>query len=269
MSDQLTAAIETSVHEDGITLAQDPDRVLEQASQAARALVRAVSQNEAQYVVRLGTSRHLRFEAWQTLAAFFGLVVCCEWTREVRDAEGRPIGWEARAVVRRGERIISAAEAQCTTDEASWRAKPAFQLRSMAQTRAAVKALRQALAWVVVLAGYQPTPAEEVEDIAHAARGPSPNGNETALQGDQSQITDAQRRAIWARWKELAGEAGLQEDAIRVLVRARYGVEHSRDLTRRQASELLDWLRSATAEEVAEAVGRSVDDVLGAEQVSP
>ena len=41
-------------------------------------------------------------------------------------------------------------------------AVPLFQLRSMAQTRAAAKALRNALAWVVVLAGYKPTPAEEL-----------------------------------------------------------------------------------------------------------
>jgi hypothetical protein len=33
----------------------------------------------------------------------------------------------------------------------------------MAQTRACAKALRNVLAWVVVLAGYAPTPAEEME----------------------------------------------------------------------------------------------------------
>jgi len=42
---------------------------------------------------------------------------------------------------------------------------PQFQLRSMAQTRAGAKALRNALAWVVVLAGYAPTPAEEMDEI--------------------------------------------------------------------------------------------------------
>jgi hypothetical protein len=41
-------------------------------------------------------------------------------------------------------------------------AKPLFQLRSMAQTRACAKALRSIFAWVVVLAGYKPTPAEEM-----------------------------------------------------------------------------------------------------------
>jgi hypothetical protein len=41
-------------------------------------------------------------------------------------------------------------------------AVPMFQLRSMAQTRACAKALRNVLAWVVVLAGYKPTVAEEM-----------------------------------------------------------------------------------------------------------
>src|SRR5262245_15463239 len=43
-------------------------------------------------------------------------------------------------------------------------AVPLFQLRSMAQTRAMAKAMRNALAWVVVLAGYKPTPAEELPE---------------------------------------------------------------------------------------------------------
>lgn len=40
---------------------------------------------------------------------------------------------------------------------------PLFQLRSMAQTRACAKALRNAFAWVVVLAGFRPTLAEELD----------------------------------------------------------------------------------------------------------
>uniref|UniRef100_A0A6H1ZJX2 Uncharacterized protein n=1 Tax=viral metagenome TaxID=1070528 RepID=A0A6H1ZJX2_9ZZZZ len=44
---------------------------------------------------------------------------------------------------------------------------PLFQLRSMAQTRACAKALRNVLAWVVVLAGYKPTPAEELDSMTH------------------------------------------------------------------------------------------------------
>lgn len=61
---------------------------------------------------------------------------------------------------------------------------PLFQLASMAQTRANAKALRNVLSWVVVLAGYRATPAEELETItveaeaageavASATRGPT------------------------------------------------------------------------------------------------
>lgn len=39
---------------------------------------------------------------------------------------------------------------------------PLFQLSSMAQTRAGAKVLRNVLSWVVVLAGYRATPAEEL-----------------------------------------------------------------------------------------------------------
>lgn len=47
---------------------------------------------------------------------------------------------------------------------------PLFQLRSMAQTRACAKALRNVLAWVVVLAGYSPTNAEEISSGASLAK---------------------------------------------------------------------------------------------------
>jgi hypothetical protein len=42
---------------------------------------------------------------------------------------------------------------------------PLYQLASMAQTRANSKVLRNVLSWVVVLAGYKPTPAEEMPNV--------------------------------------------------------------------------------------------------------
>ena len=46
---------------------------------------------------------------------------------------------------------------------------PLFQLASMAQTRANAKVLRNVLSWVAVLAGYRPTPAEEMEAVGAKA----------------------------------------------------------------------------------------------------
>lgn len=46
--------------------------------------------------------------------------------------------------------------------KAGTEAVPLYQLASMAQTRANAKVLRNVLSWVAVLAGYKPTPAEEM-----------------------------------------------------------------------------------------------------------
>ncbi len=58
--------------------------------------------------------------------------------------------------------IRGGAEAYCMRDEPNWRQKPIHQLISMAGTRAVSKSLRLLLSWVVVLAGYDPTPYEEL-----------------------------------------------------------------------------------------------------------
>lgn len=59
-------------------------------------------------------------------------------------------------------------------------AVPLFQLRSMAQTRACAKALRNALAWVVVLAGYKATPAEELDGMTDKETGKAPHADKPA-----------------------------------------------------------------------------------------
>jgi hypothetical protein len=74
-------------------------------------------------------------------------------------------GFEARAVAIAADgRELSAAESMCLSDEPNWKDKPLFMLRSMAQTRAAAKALRNVLAWVGVLAGYRPTALDETDE---------------------------------------------------------------------------------------------------------
>jgi hypothetical protein len=49
-------------------------------------------------------------------------------------------------------------------DETNWSGKPLHQVLSMAETRATSKALAMKFRSVVVLSGFQPTPAEELDD---------------------------------------------------------------------------------------------------------
>ena len=57
--------------------------------------------------------------------------------------------------------------AVCSNKERTKKSFDEYAVASMAQTRAVGKAYRMLLAWVLKAAGYEPTPAEEMDEIAH------------------------------------------------------------------------------------------------------
>lgn len=168
--------INIPTHEIGVM--RDPKSVLAEAKVAAQALMTVVGQ-KANPVIMNG-EQYLEFEDWQTVAKFYGLTAKVVKTTFIDF--GGVKGFEATAeVIRLSDGMsISAADAMCLNDEDKWSTRtkyewinkvktkvgevpvPLFQLRSMAQTRACAKALRNVLAWVVVLAGFKPSVAEEM-----------------------------------------------------------------------------------------------------------
>jgi hypothetical protein len=138
----------------------DPAGIVEAARAAAIPLVDVIRKQKLS--VKIGPSEHVRVEGWTLLGSMLGVFPVCEWTRPV-ERDGQHLGWEARveARTRLGE-LVGAAESQCTKDEKTWANRDDYALRSMAQTRATSKALRQPLGFVMQLAGFNPTPAEEM-----------------------------------------------------------------------------------------------------------
>lgn len=176
-----------------------PSEVLAEATKAAEALA-AVIKNKRNPVIFNG-EQYLEFEDWQTCGKFYSLTAKIAWTRVVEI--GGALGFEAGADVidNRSGMVISSAEAMCLNDEDKWSKRtkyeynpetrkrekvgevpvPLFQLRSMAQTRACAKALRNVLAWVVVLAGFKPNVAEEMTgDEMNGDRPENPKANVSA-----------------------------------------------------------------------------------------
>lgn len=131
---------------------------------AAKELMRVVK--EVGLSRKFGGDRpHLYAEAWQILGRFSGYHGLVDDPLEIVE-EGKIIGFKAQAhVLDNDGREVSRATSYCMRDEPNWRNKPMFQLASMAQTRALSKAYRLDLGWVAVLAGYSPTPAEEMDDV--------------------------------------------------------------------------------------------------------
>ena len=114
--------------------------------------------------------KYVTVEGWTTCAAMLGFVA-----REVEvkeDDEGNVIAWVEIVRVSDGQRV-GYASAICGVDEPKWSTAEVnadgklvhgcfrYARRSMAVTRATSKACRLMFAWIVKLAGYQPTPAEE------------------------------------------------------------------------------------------------------------
>ena len=143
-------------------LKNDPVAEIEYATKCAKALTGIINSKEKKVIIQ--GKQYIEFEDWQTIARFYNITVGCEMTQPIM-RDSKMFGYEARAFVYNQQGVkISSAEASCTRDEVNWKVKPEFQLKSMAQTRASAKALRNVLAWVVVLAGYKATPAEEMND---------------------------------------------------------------------------------------------------------
>ena len=125
--------------------------------------------DEQKLSVKIGKSEHLRVEGWQTIGRGYGLTCKTEITELIRDA-GKIVGVKGHADIidTSSGQIVGGADSFCFGDEDTEDGKDGKSQQSvsqwagMAQTRAESRAFKQVLSWVVILAGYSPTPAEEM-----------------------------------------------------------------------------------------------------------
>lgn len=178
---------------------QEPEQVIAEARKAAKALQDIITQKKDP--VKFNGDIYLEFEDWTTVAKFYGCTSKVISTQYVEFGDVRGFEATA-VTLDRNLNEIGRAESLCLSDEDNWgnvpvyewvdilddqgkkiydksafngkggykrekklvgnKAKPLFQLKSMAQTRAGAKTLRHNFSWVVVLAGYKPSVAEEM-----------------------------------------------------------------------------------------------------------
>ena len=139
-------------------------------------------------------SRHIRIEGWTLLASWRGWYADIESTHEIPD------GYKARARARNLDgRVAGAVDAICTRTESRghWRYADEYALLSMAQTRAAAKCLRLPLGYLVVLAGYDATPAEEMPEPATPKPKPK-RGRAASAEAPLGSKSDELRRSLYA-----------------------------------------------------------------------
>lgn len=150
--------------ETNVRLGNDPDSATKEAIATAQFLKKMVIDKKEGLMSDNG-KRYIEFTEWQTLGNYYKVSV----ETEVLEYEGKGIHLvvKARGIATHivtGQRVGSA-EAFCERREKGKGKHSLNQIASMAQTRAGSKAMRNALGWVVELAGMCSTPAEEMEGI--------------------------------------------------------------------------------------------------------
>jgi hypothetical protein len=160
MSDQLAIAGQEQI------MMANPAAYVRVATRLATELAEVI--NKQKLFAVIGNRKYVTVEAWTLLANMLGVSPIVTWSRPIHLTEDNQ-GWEARVEVRnaRGD-LIGAGEAMCTRSEGTWARRDEYALRAMAQTRAISRALRNPLGFIVKLAGYEATPAEEMPRDAEA-----------------------------------------------------------------------------------------------------
>ena len=138
-----------------------PHDIILSAQEQAQALMDVVEKQKMYQIIH--GKKFPQVEAWQLLGAFTGLTAKVEWTKEL-DTETTVIRKARVAVFDREEREVSTGEAECRNDEDGKQNLSPNQILSTAQTRAESKAYRLKLSFIMKLAGYESTPAEEISE---------------------------------------------------------------------------------------------------------
>jgi hypothetical protein len=194
---------------------------------------------------------HVTAEGWAMLGAMVGVgcKVVEQRTVDYSHPIHRPraVGWESLAVAfdRASGEELAAEWGMCLRDERRWADAAEYAIRGMSATRARGRAFRAVLGYVMHLAGYDPTPAEEIVDAQVADGAPEPAAS------DDAKATKPQRDALITRCAKLdeqrpgeapepaggvpEGEEWTWQDYLDRFLAARLGGRGIEGLTRKEA----------------------------------
>ena len=157
-------ATERSLAVGGQAIALTPQDVVANATVQAKLLMDIVEKTKCFTVIN--EKKYLWVEAWETIGAFNSVHAVTESiTPIIKD--GATVGYDAKVnLVNRDGLIVGSAIMPCYFTENACKGKEGDAKdkasKSAAQTFATSKAYRMNYSYVAILAGYQPTPAEEM-----------------------------------------------------------------------------------------------------------
>lgn len=138
-------------------LSLEPEAMAKRAGVIATVLADIIEKQ--QLYTMIGGKKHVQIAGWATMGSFLGYLPREVWVKELPDGS-----YEAMVElysIHTGQ-IVGQASSLCSIKESRWGKAEKYARRSMAITRATGKAYRLGFAWVMAMAGYEGTPAEEM-----------------------------------------------------------------------------------------------------------
>jgi hypothetical protein len=185
----MNSDLEVIEHQAPATLfgSDDPATVIDKASKIADALKDVIVKKKL--VARISGKDHVLVDGWTLCGTMLGVFPVVVRTTELFQDE-KSIGFEAYTEARTiTGAIVGAATARCTRTEGTWKSRADYALLSMAQTRSVSKAMRIPLGFIISMAGYETSPAEEVMDLQEPRQTPSVAPQSTQAPEDEGQAT--------------------------------------------------------------------------------
>ena len=159
----------------GVVQASSPKDVIARASDMAVVLADIIEKKKL--YTPINGKKYVRVDGWSTLGAMLGVL-----PHEVRSIK-IDNGYEAYVELIRmtDGAVIGGSSAICTRDERNWSNRDEYAIKSMATTRATGKAYRLAFSWIMNMAGYESTPAEEMIDaeVIESKQKPAQKANQS------------------------------------------------------------------------------------------
>ena len=147
---------------------------------------------------------YVNVEGWQYAGSRLGILPVVEHVINISTDDEIKYQAKVNLLDLRSQQVVGAGFAICSNKEQGKKYYQEFAIASMAQTRAIGKAYRNILAWIIRAAGYEPTPAEEMDY----------SGNDSAAKPAVPTEKKATMKSSTAAAKESA-EAEEQNGSVR------------------------------------------------------
>jgi hypothetical protein len=148
----------------------DPVAIVQRTVEIANAIGTAIKAGGM--TSNIQGNEYVKIEGWSLLGTMLKV-----FPRVIRisdlEEDGKVVGYEAEVGLFTQDNVqVGSAIAECSRTESRWSNREPNQIKSMAQTRATGKAFRITFGYVMPMAGFAATPAEEMSGIGDSAPKP-------------------------------------------------------------------------------------------------